>query len=103
MITQERAARKTLSRQIEAEDKAFRSKGILASARLLPQNECMELLSDLRLGVSQGFYSSPGYEEIATWITEVQPATLSLTAEPKEGETLDQCRAAYMRSHLENV
>ena len=103
VITQERAARKTLSRQIEAEDKAFRSKGILASARLLPQNECMELLSDLRLGVSQGFYSSPGYEEIATWITEVQPATLSLTAEPKEGETLDQCRAAYMRSHLENV
>ena len=101
VITQERSARKALCRQIEAEDRAFRSRALLGSARLLSQNECMELLSNVRLGVSQGFYSAPGYEVIARWMAEVQPATLSLTAEQQEGVTLDQLRAAYVRRLME--
>ncbi len=101
VITQERAARKALCRQIDAEDKAFRSRALVSSARLLSLNECMELLSNVRLGVSQGFYSFPGYEIIAQWIAEVQPATLSLSVDQKEGETLDQLRADYLRNCLE--
>ena len=101
VITQERAARKALCRQIDAEDKAFRSRALVSSARLLSLNECMELLSNVRLGVSQGFYSFPGYETIAQWMAEVQPATLSLSVDQKEGETLDQLRAYYLRNCLE--
>lgn len=55
VIMQERLARKYLGEnKLEFEDKLYRDYGILKNARLLSNNECIELLSHVKLGVDMG-------------------------------------------------
>lgn len=55
VIKQERLARKYLGEnKLEFEDKLYRDYGILKNARLLSNNECIELLSHVKLGVDMG-------------------------------------------------
>lgn len=55
VIEQERIARKYLAKDTERfADKVYRSFGILKNARLLSSNECIELLSDVKLGTDMG-------------------------------------------------
>ncbi|MBF8983445.1 protein arginine kinase [Lutibacter sp. B2] len=54
IIQKERDARATLlaNNKIRLEDKIYRSFGILYNARILSFQECMKLISDIRLGVA---------------------------------------------------
>lgn len=52
---QERVARKYLGKnEIEFADKVYRAFGVLSNARLLNSNECLNLLSDVKLGTDMG-------------------------------------------------
>ena len=55
IIEQERVARKYLGKnQIGLADKVYRAFGILENARILSSNECIDLLSDVKLGTDMG-------------------------------------------------
>lgn len=55
VIEQERLARKYLAkRQIDLEDKVYRSYGILTNAKKVSSEECRKLLSDIKLGTDLG-------------------------------------------------
>lgn len=55
IIEQERLARKNLTKEaIELEDKVYRSYGILTNARKISAQECLKLLSDIKLGMDMG-------------------------------------------------
>ncbi len=76
LVAQERNMRETLSDSITIQDKLFRSFGILQYARLLSNDECMQLLSNLRFGIEAGIISNIELSTINRLFTEVQPATL---------------------------
>ena len=55
IIEQERVARKYLGKnEIGFADKVYRAFGVLSNARLLSSNECLNLLSDVKLGTDMG-------------------------------------------------
>jgi protein arginine kinase len=55
IIEQERIARKNLTKEpLELEDRVCRSYGILTNARKLSSEECLKLLSDIKLGMDLG-------------------------------------------------
>ena len=55
VVEQERLARKYLGKDsIRFEDKVYRALGILQNARLLTSDECIELLSNVKLGTDMG-------------------------------------------------
>lgn len=56
IVNEEQLCRKTLidKYKYEIEDRIYRALGILKSAVILSSNECLKLLSDVRLGVEMG-------------------------------------------------
>lgn len=55
IIEQERTARKYLSKNgIELENRLYRAFGLLMYSKILSQDECIELLSDIKLGTDLG-------------------------------------------------
>lgn len=52
LIAQERQARKNLVADEQNADRIWRSRGLLSTARLLETNELIEMVSNLRLGIS---------------------------------------------------
>jgi len=55
VIEQEKLARKILTKEaIELEDKVYRAYGLLTNCRKISSDECMLLLSEIRLGVNLG-------------------------------------------------
>ena len=102
IISEERAARKALmdAERLRLEDKVCRSHALLVSARLISAEEAMGLLSDERLGISLGLL--PGdVRTVNDLISEIQPATLCLTAAISAGaEQRDETRAALLRKRL---
>lgn len=56
IIRQERNLRDVMKNSEVWEDKLYRSMGTLKMARRLDFGECLELISDVRLGVSLGFF-----------------------------------------------
>lgn len=100
VVAQERTARQGLLESPEIQDKVYRAMGTLLYARLLTQEESMELLSCVRLGVSQGCFSAPEYTVLARIMEEIQPATLSILAGTGNPDLLDQARAEYIRKAI---
>lgn len=84
---QERMARNKILKEsgIQFEDKIFRSYGIFTNARLLTSNECMNLLSDIKLGVDLGLINNISQKVISELMIITQPASLQKMA----GRTLD--------------
>lgn len=55
IVEQERVARKILSKnQVELEDELYRSYGVLTNSRKVTNEEMIQLMSDVRLGVDMG-------------------------------------------------
>ena len=55
VIEQEKLARKILTKEgIELEDKVYRAYGLLTNCKKISSDECMSLLSEIRLGVNLG-------------------------------------------------
>ncbi len=90
IIAQERMARKVLtSKPLDLEDRVYRAYGVLTHARKLSSEECMQLLSEVKLGTDLG---------IITELTDAKVKQLELYTKPANlqkysGEVLD----AYAR------
>ena len=76
LIAQERSAREAMAENITILDGLYRSFGILRYAKILTNDECWKLLSDLRFGVEIGIFENIDYDTINRLMIEVQPATL---------------------------
>ncbi len=101
LITQERAARETLSKNITVQDRIYRSYGILQYSKLLSNDECMQLLSNVRFGVEAGFFQGISFDRINRLFIEAQPATLMKNIGKKlTPQERDRIRAELVRSTL---
>lgn len=100
IVGEERRARERICREPAYEDRIWRALGVLKTARLLSHEECVKLLSLVKIGVSMGVLELPE-ETIAALFTDIQPATLA-TAQGKdlEAEERDVARAALVRERL---
>lgn len=76
LINEERKARKAMAENIEIQDKVSRSAGILKTAKIMPTNELMQLVSYVRLGVATNLIKGITEKDIDILISKVQPATL---------------------------
>ena len=78
------------TRQIEIEDKVFRSMGTLKYSRILSSKEAMSLLSDVKMGIEMGIIKDIQSKEINKLMILIQPASLQkyfgtdLTAENRD-------------------
>lgn len=103
VIEYERRAREILTRDASAiiEDKIWRAFGLLRYARSLSFDECMNLLSGVRLGVSMKLVPGPSVETLNKVMIFSQLAHLSEAAGRELAEQeADIHRAAYVRETL---
>lgn len=106
LIAQERSAREALSQNITVLDSIYRSFGILQYAKLLSNDECMKLLSNLRFGVEIGILENIDFDTINHLMIEVQPATLmknigkKLTPQERDQIRAEVVRTAIMRKQI---
>ncbi len=103
IVEQEYAARSALfqdSRQ-KLEDRIFRSYGILTNARLLPPEEAMQLLSDVRLGVDLNLIPGAGVQSLNELLVLTRPAYLQVsTGTNLSASERDSKRAQLVRRQL---
>lgn len=100
IVGEERRARERICRDPAYEDRIWRALGILKTARLLNHEECMQLLSLVKIGVSMGLLEISA-ETVAALLTDVQPATLCAAAEKEFApDERDAARAALVRERL---
>lgn len=77
VIEQERIARKYLGKDAQRfADKVYRAFGILQNARLLSSNECIELLSDVKLGTDMGVIAELDDAKVKKLFLYTKPANL---------------------------
>lgn len=78
VINEEKLARENLIKNSrhELEDRIYRSLGILRYAELLSSNECLKLLSYVRLGVEMGIIKDISKVTLNSLLVEIQPATI---------------------------
>lgn len=92
---QERAARGELGKiGAPFEDRLWRSYGILKNARVIADDEFMQLVSDLRLGVTTGIIKDTQLDKVNLIIAQAQPATLTMEA----GRSLDAAERGVVRA-----
>jgi len=103
IIDKEKEARKVLleSNRILIEDKLWRSWGIMKNARVMNSQECMKLLSDVRLGVDMGIIENIPIQLLNDIMIETQTACIQMNSgkELSAGER-DIIRAEMVRNKL---
>ncbi|MBQ5563964.1 MAG: ATP--guanido phosphotransferase, partial [Clostridia bacterium] len=101
LVTQERKARDDLKKNINVQDKVYRSYGVLQYAKLMSNEECMQLLSNVRFGVESEILTGIDIPTINRLFIEVQPATLMKNIGKKlTPQERDRIRAELVRSAL---
>jgi protein arginine kinase len=103
IIGKEKAARRRLveSNMPRMEDNAWRSLGILKNARILPSTECLNLISNVRLGVDLGILKDIDSLKLNELMINTQPATLiKIEGRDLDTESRDIKRAQYVRERL---
>lgn len=103
IIDFEHHARKVLlnDRTVALDDKVYRALGVLRSARLLPTDEVLFLLSHLRLGVNLGRIKGIDIKTVNELFLLTQPAHLQkLTGRKLEGDQRRAQRAEFVRKRL---
>lgn len=104
LIAQERAARASLMKNEKAQDVVLRALGLMKNARLLPNDEFMTLLSQIRVGIAEHWITGITQQELNALMLQVQPATISITEDKKlEPTQRDHIRAAKVRAVLRNA
>ena len=96
-------ARKTLleNNRDRLTDKVYRSLGILKNAFMLPSDELLQKIADVRLGSALGLIKTVENHKLTELTVASQPATLSLTAENLEDSvSRDKARAKLVKSVL---
>lgn len=77
VVEQEKLARKYLTKNsIELEDKLYRDFGILTNARKLDEEETLELLSSVKLGVDLGVIEELNDTKVSELLLYIKPACL---------------------------
>jgi protein arginine kinase len=78
IINQENITREKLLKtyKYELEDKIYRSLGILESAILINSNECMDLLSNVRMGVEMSIIKDVSKRSLNSLLLETQPSAM---------------------------
>jgi protein arginine kinase len=104
IIDKEKEARKVLleSNRVQIEDKIWRSRGIMKSARMMNSQECMKLLSDIRLGVDMGIIEDIPIQLLNEIMIETQAASVQKKSK-RELSSLERdiIRADIIRGKLD--
>lgn len=105
IIEQERTLRRQFitRKKMSALDAVYRSYGVLKYARKLSLKDGMLLLSELRLGLSEGLIKTASGAGCCIYqlMIGIQPANLQLMTESElEGEELDMQRSQFIRDNL---
>lgn len=105
IIAQERSIREEFKKLGPVfEDRIFRSYGTLTNARMLTSEEFMQLISDVRFGVTMGIITDVPLEAIHALLGDVQPATLqSRTNHQMDEQERDILRAQVVRNALTHL
>jgi protein arginine kinase len=98
IIEQERNLRNELHKQdsLRFEDRIFRSLGVFENARLITSEECMKLISDIRLGIVTELIKDISLEKLNEIMLLTQPANLQKHA----GRILDSSECNAKRAEL---
>jgi protein arginine kinase len=98
VISQEKLARNQMLKiyKYELKDKIFRSLGLLKTAVLLESKECLNLLSNVRMGVEMGIIKDVSRVVLNSLLVEMQPATL----QEKFGKELSNKERNFNRANL---
>lgn len=101
LIQSELATRSRLMESMEYQDKISRSLGILLTARLISHSEAVRLLSNVRLGITEGIIEDITMDTVDSLMQAIQPASLMRA----QGEKLspserDKARAKLIRETL---
>lgn len=103
IIEKEKEARRLLfnNNKMQIEDRIWRSWGIMKHARLMSSQECIKLLSDIRLGVDAGLIQNVSVELLNEIMIESQTASIQKQSgkELSTGER-DIIRAEMVRNKL---
>lgn len=93
--------RARLMESMEYQDKISRSMGILLTARLISHAEAVKLLSNVRLGITEGLIEDVSIETIDSLMLSIQPASL-MRAQGKKltPSERDKARAQLIRETL---
>lgn len=103
LIVQERNARRGILENDSSIDKIWRSLGLLKSARTLPTEEFMQLISNIRIGVSLGVIEGIGLAELNKLMVSAQPNTLQQENNSSLApEQRDMIRASVVRDALKS-
>lgn len=101
LVSQERESRRAMKENLELLDTIDRSLGLIKSARLLSGDECMKLLSNIRLGIALGEIKDISYDTINELMITLQPATLMVMAQKTlSPQERDVKRAEKIREKL---
>lgn len=105
IIAQERSIRDEFKKLGPVfEDRIFRSYGTLTNARMLTSEEFMNLISDVRFGITMGIITDVPLEAVNALLGDVQPATLQTQADhPMEEQERDILRAKIVRETLTHL
>ncbi len=98
LLEREQAARRAVyaRRRHWLEDRVWRAYGLLTAARLLKADEAMEVLSDVRLGVSMGIITALDIHLLNEIFLHIQPAHLQYYG----GSEYADDRQDYLRARL---
>ena len=104
IIKEERHHRQELGETLAAQDRIFRSLGILKHARLLSGKEFMSLISQVRMGVSLQLIEGVTLDRLGALLVDAQAATLSLAnGDSPDAAKRDALRAEMVRECLKGV
>lgn len=97
----EHSTRAKLMESMEYQDRISRSMGILLTARLISHAEAMKLLSNVRMGISEGVIDDVDTDTVDRLMINIQPASL-MRAEGKKlsPQERDCARAQMIKSAL---
>ena len=98
IIRQERNLRDVMKNSEVWEDKLYRSMGTLKMARRLDFGECLELISDVRLGVSLGFFDENMFDVLIHNLAD--GTVLSDNESEAAPELSSKIRAEIIRNRL---
>ncbi len=101
LVQSELATRAKLMESMEYQDRISRSMGILLTARLISHAEAAKLLSNVRMGISEGIIDGTTIEDIDALMLSIQPASLMRSVGKKlTPQERDKARAELIKSKL---
>lgn len=101
IVKQERKARDILKNRMEIKDEVMRSYGIAKYATIMYQNEAMQILSNISMGINMGYITDISLEEIREITENIGINTLRKNLKdnfPKDEENIR--RAEYIKNNI---